>query len=340
MMKILADISIPNLDRFFPPPFQLHYYQHVEDVPFLLKDEEILLCRSTLKISSDLFKKNKLAIIGTASSGIDHIDLNYIQTHKVKLFDAKGSNANAVANYILACIIYLQERQVITGNKVGIIGFGEVGSQVAKFLKLMDYELIIYDPYKKKDADFHLAPLESLYQCNILCIHASLHDNPPFPSRGMLDAEFIDKLMPQTVIINTARGGIVKESDLLNSSKLIYYCTDVYSNEPHINQGIVNAAFLCTPHIAGHSKEAKCKAVSILSNKIHNVYGLSPPPISEPEIIKCVAIKNPNWQEQVLSFYHPNLETQYLKQAKDKSITFKRLRQEHKRNEFNLCYTF
>src|SRR5690554_546410 len=100
-MKILADASLPGLLQAFPKPFQLTLYHELKEVPQLLSGKEILLCRSTLKIAEPLLKGHSLRYLATASSGTDHIDKAYLRANSIELFDAKGSNATAVADYVI-----------------------------------------------------------------------------------------------------------------------------------------------------------------------------------------------------------------------------------------------
>jgi erythronate-4-phosphate dehydrogenase len=357
-MKILADASLPGLLAAFPAPFQLSLYQRPLELPDLLAGQDVLLCRSTLPVNKALLGGHSLHAVATASSGIDHIDKDYLDRQGILCLDAKGSNAPSVADYVLATLAYLDSQGLIKGKQVGILGLGHVGEAVAKRLAAVPFPLHCYDPLRAlRDPSFHSVPLERLFSCDILCIHADLHTKAPYPSQNLINSEFLDQLKPHCIIINAARGGIVNESDLIAHSKPLIYCTDVYSNEPTINAAVLAKATLCTPHIAGHSLEAKYAAIAYLSTKLHRLLNLPlpnfakpPPPPAEScprdldPMLNLILGKQGEysssqnqscWQEVILSLYNPGLETKALQETSDKKATFLALRQQHQqRHDF------
>ena len=116
----------------------------------------------------------------------------------------------------------------------------------------------------------------------------------------------------------------------------IIYCTDVYANEPAINPEIIQYANICTPHIAGHSIDAKYKTMLHLRDCIHHQYGVSLPENTEHTTTMLKIDYTKNWEDQILQIYNPYIETKRLQQATNLQETFLRLRQEHKfRCEFS-----
>ncbi|STX43135.1 erythronate-4-phosphate dehydrogenase [Legionella donaldsonii] len=338
-MKILADATIPGLVQAFPQPFELTVYKEGENIAELLSGQDILLCRATLKVNEQLLKGHSLRYVATASSGTDHIDSAYLKMHAITLLDAKGSNAVAVADYVIATLAYLQRDHSFQGTKAGLIGVGEVGSKVKERLAAANMEVLCYDPPKsKRDTNFYSITLTELADCDLICVHASLHEEPPYPSRNLINAALLKRLKPGCVIINASRGGIIDEKALLQTPSVIY-CTDVYNNEPFINPEIVNFSRLCTPHIAGHSIEAKYAAVFILSQKLHTCYDLSPPTMGS--FLATTANLPPlpetqSWQDCVLSLFNPVVETNLLKNSSNLAATFTELRKAHK-NRHDFC---
>lgn len=338
-MKILADATIPGLAQAFPQPFELTVYKEGENIAELLSGQDILLCRATLKVNEQLLKGHSLRYVATASSGTDHVDSAYLKMHAITLLDAKGSNAVAVADYVIATLAYLQRYHSFQGTKAGLIGVGEVGSKVKERLAAANMEVLCYDPPKsKRDTNFYSITLTELADCDLICVHASLHGEPPYPSRNLINAALLKRLKPGCAIINASRGGIIDEKALLQTPSVIY-CTDVYNNEPFINPEIVNFSRLCTPHIAGHSIEAKYAAVFILSQKLHTCYDLSPPTMGS--FLATIANLPPlpeaqSWQDCVLSLFNPAVETNLLKTSSNLAATFTELRKAHK-NRHDFC---
>ena len=216
-IHILADNALPNLEALFPVPFALTQYQSNEEVPFHLTNNafDILLCRSTLQVSAALLEGSSIQCVATASSGSDHIDHAYCQQHNILTLSAKGCNREAVADYIIATLSALHHRGIPTGKTVGIIGMGYVGKAVSERLRLADFSVYGYDPVRAlTDTTFQSCDISTLKQCSMVCIHANLHDTPPFPSRHLVNHAFLQDLKPGVILINAARGGLVDEQAL------------------------------------------------------------------------------------------------------------------------------
>lgn len=330
-MKLLADASLPDLHKAFPAPFCLTLYKDLSEVSSLLADQDILLCRSTLKVNRQLLQGHNLEIIATASSGCDHIDAALLKEKGITLLDAKGSNAAAVADYVLSVTAWLQKEASFCGTTAGVIGAGAVGTQVMQRLQATGCAVIYHDPFIAADS----RTLQEIQQCHLICVHANLHDNQHWPSRNLLNKEFFSQLRPNTAIINAARGGLVNQQELLACTTPLLYCTDVYANEPEIDNRIVDFATLCTPHIAGHSLQAKYRAVYDLSEKLHKMLQLQAPNLSIPAFTQPKPLAAMSWQDYVLSLYNPLTESQSLKKMPDKRQTFINLRKTHMRHEFD-----
>ncbi|KTC95799.1 4-phosphoerythronate dehydrogenase [Legionella erythra] len=330
MIHLLADASLPNLKTAFPAPFCVSVYQHPADIPSLLPGKHVLLCRSTLNVNAALLGHHTLDCVATASSGIDHLDEAFLSSRGITLVDAKGCNAQAVADYVMATLAWFELNQPLAGQQAGIIGYGEVGLRVAKRLQAAQWTVRCFDPPKAdREPGFHSCSLDELTASDLICVHANLHDALPYPSRNSLNADFLRQLKPGTVIINASRGGIVNEADVLTFPH-IRYCTDVYGNEPAVNEAIVSSALLCTPHIAGHSLEAKQRAMTLLSDKLHAHYGLKPLPEPLPvrQALPAQADRD-GWPSLLLSLYNPAKETAAFKQAVNKEQAFLQLRRAH-----------
>lgn len=339
-MRIIADASLPGLLEAFPAPFELSLYSRQEELRHLLKNQDILLCRSTLQVNECLLRSHSLSCVATASSGCDHIDESYLQQQGIKLIDAKGSNARSVADYVVASLAYLEEYTDFSGKKAGIIGLGQVGSRVAQRLEAAGMEVICFDPPKALlEPDFVSCALDDLFQCDLIAIHANLHEDLPFPSKYLLDESFLNRLQPNTAIINASRGGLVCEKALIELKKPLFYCTDVYLNEPFIDKNIVQQAILCTPHIAGHSLEAKFAAVAQVSEQLHHLYKLPYTSTQKSTSHLSSSIQNQtSWQESVLSLYNPIIDSRILKSSANLDLAFLTQRKAHQnRHDFN-CY--
>ncbi len=336
MIKLLADGSLPHLDTCFGAQFQITYYSSPDELQQRLVNHDILLCRSTLRVDGTLLTGSRIRCVATASSGTDHIDAVYLKQHDITLLDAKGANARAVTDYVIACMAYLQHHKILRGLRAGVVGVGAVGSSVTTRLRAIGFDVVSYDPLRAMyDTDFETCDVQALFDCDVICLHPNLHKDEPYASYHLLDAIFLSHLKPHTVIINASRGHVVDEVALLTHGKQVVYCTDVYAAEPDIHPGIVAYATLCTPHIAGHSIEARRNALVLLSQKIHTVCGL--PWLEPQEHSNKVGLEGARfscWQDAVLSVYDPMQDTSALKHAVDLSKQFIERRRAHHRHDF------
>ncbi|MFA5959853.1 MAG: 4-phosphoerythronate dehydrogenase [Tatlockia sp.] len=331
-MKLLADASLPALEIAFPKPFEITLYKSTEEIAEKLQGQDVLFCRSTLKVNEALLKNHSLRYVATASSGVDHIDSAYLQQNAITLLDAKGCNATSVTDYVTAVLAYLQKNSAFSGKTAAVLGVGEVGSRVVSRLKALKMNVLCYDPFK---TEISSNTLDEITQCQLIAVHANLHDEKPYPSRNLIDKDFLSQLKPHTVLINASRGGIVNEEALLHLTTPITYCTDVYQNEPYINQELVKFAKLCTPHIAGHSIEAKYNAVALISEQLHTAIKSKAPKMPYPAVSNQVAsVRFRNWQDFVLSLYNPVFETNELKASTNLETTFLKVRKAHLRHDF------
>jgi len=321
MIPLLADDSLPLLEALFSHHFKLRTYQNHEEIYHDDAPQEILLCRSNLRIDQDFLNKTQFKTIATATSGTDHIDIHYLQKKKTQLLDAKGANAAAVADYVLATLAYLDR----PFNSVGIIGMGEVGRAVKQRLQLLQQNVLAYDPWLPEHSQ---VCFNDILACDVITLHANLHDTAPFPSRHLFNANNLPHLKPGTVLINAARGELIDTDALLTLKPDIIYCTDVFPNEPNISAKLIDYATLCTPHIAGHSIQAKNQAVIQISQQLHQHYQM-PRPKTKIQLHSNHPIVAHQWQKALLDHYNPIHESRFLKAAKNKKNAFLYLRKSH-----------
>lgn len=242
---------------------------------------EFLIVRSTTKVNEQLLKNTKIKFVATATSGIDHIDLEYLDANEIGFFAAFGSNSNSVAEYVIYSILFWMQREKISSKKlkVGIIGYGNIGKKVEIYLDSMGIESFINDPPLAK-ANLHSNKRyfdlsEILEICNVFTVHVPLITKPPYRTLNLLDADFIKKIKPNSLLINAARGGVVDELALLSRLPSLSFVIDTWQDEPDYNTSISNAAMIATPHIAGHSYNAKLNATVMIIKELNLEYKLN-----------------------------------------------------------------
>lgn len=263
-MKIVCTQSVLEAETVF---------SHLGDIKVIedklltresLLNADALITRSQTQINAALLKGTAVQFVGTATSGIDHIDLDYLQKHDIQFADAKGANANAVAEHVIACLQYWSEKynKILNELTIGIIGYGCVGKQLHHLLKPASCQILINDlpSYDKGTLPQHHSVEDICKQADVISLHVPLNLQNQYSTYQMLNHNFFSQCQKQPLIINTARGDVMDYQAMLSAlaeQKIQNTVLDVWPNEPNIDKQYIKAAMLATPHIAGHSVEAK-----------------------------------------------------------------------------------
>lgn len=257
-------------------PYVSALFDCVENIVFLpgenimrddLIDADILLVRTVTKITKDLLHDTPVKFVGSATTGLDHIDQQYLKHNNIFLADSAGANADAVAEYVSLCIDACMQHEYLKEKKVaGIIGLGRIGKRVAHVFHRLGFEVLYYDPFILEKNNFHATSLETvLKNADIISIHTPLTHGGAHPTFHILSDPEFALMKKEVMLINTARGGVFDEVALLKNKKNI--CVDVWENEPCISLDLLQHAFIATPHIAGYSHVAKLRATEMLYEK-------------------------------------------------------------------------
>lgn len=266
-MNIILDANIPLLpDILRSAGCTVHTVSGRMIDRTILHDSSALFIRSVTCVSRDMVEGTPLRFIATATSGIEHLDTNYLDLHGIRWASAKGCNAQAVAEYVVYAVVQwvLTTQKSLEEQCVGVIGYGECGRRVVRLLRALGIKrMIVYDPpqqdaYTVLPADVVFAPLAELFTCStIVTNHIPLYEQ----TRHLISVKHID-LMPQgSLMIHASRGGIVDEEALASAvyREKISAVVDVWQNEPHIHTILADHALLATPHIAGYTVEGKLR---------------------------------------------------------------------------------
>lgn len=262
-MKIVADENIPFARECFSTlgEVELKHGRHLTKES--VQDADILFVRSITKINENLLKGTKVKFVGSATAGIDHVDTEYLKSEGIGFSSAPGSNANSVAEYVITALLIMAEKKKFSleGLKIGIIGVGNVGTRVLKKIEALGMIPILNDPpLAEKTGDSIYKPLEELLNCDIITCHTPLTKDGDHPTYHLLDKSFLDKMKKDSILFNTARGGVVDEKPLKNliqSGKFKGILLDVWENEPEIDLELLNIVDFGSPHIAGYSYDGK-----------------------------------------------------------------------------------
>jgi len=266
---------------------------------------EVLVVRLGLQVDQQVLSAGAaLRLVGTPTTGLDHIDLQAAQERGIAVLSLKGERAfldqvYATAEHTYALLLSLVRRipaafeavqryewrrdlyrgSELNGKALGIVGCGRLGSMVARYAAVFGMRVLVYDPYQPRlpqGAVAYPTLAELLAQCDVVSLHVPL--NPE--TEGMFSAEQFSLLRPGAILINTARGAVLDEAALLNaleSGQLAGAALDVMCNEPSLGQGAANPLIeyarlhdnlIITPHIGGATQESIEKADLFIARKI------------------------------------------------------------------------
>jgi len=232
-------------------------------------------------IDAALNAKTPLKVIAKYGIGLDSIDVKYATSKKIPVLFTPGVNHTTVAEHAFGLMIALAKHfwphlrstksggwKRITGTElfgktIAVLGVGRIGKEVIKRARAFDMVARGYDVYW----DHGFAEACSVTRCTTVgeAIHeadiVSLHMNLDEKNRGMFNADLLSKMKKGAFLINTARGGLVNETDIAAACKsghLGGYGTDVVNHEPppadHPFRDIDN--IIVTPHVASRTFES------------------------------------------------------------------------------------
>jgi len=265
----------------------------------LNKDIDTILCnpnQQTYKIDEELLSGTNVSLINTCSTGMNHIDVEYCKLVGIQIYSLTKdyeliNNLPSTSELAFGLLLDLMRNITLSNNttkqdkswdylpfvgqqmkdfKVGIIGYGRLGKMMAKYCKAFDTEVYIYDPYSDES---NVKTLEDLFQ---ICDAVSLHVHVGDETKYMIDYDLLSRNVK--FLVNTSRGEIVKESDViraLKEGKLWGYGADVIEDEfgdisksPFFN--LENSKLNCifTPHIGGMTIQGQEKAYKWAINKL------------------------------------------------------------------------
>ena len=300
MIKIAADSQIPNLEsrlsELFDAEYSLQYFECDQLKPDDVKDIDALLVRSTVQVNEALCRGSQIKYVGSATAGINHLDTQYLDNHRIAWAHAPGCNAASVTHYVMAAIGELiQEGLFNVRQSVGIVGYGNIGKRLYQLLAALNIQVYAHDPFLE---DPLLVGLDQILACDLITIHVPYSTAGAHPTSKMINQSH-QKILKDKILINTSRGGIVSEAFVMESQDLIYIA-DVWLNEPAPSTAIIQKAFIATPHIAGYSIEGKLNGTSMIAMECARVFKC----IKETSSLENHSIEWPHGLENIVRDMH------------------------------------
>ena len=305
-MKIAVITPVKHLEgieKLLATKGNVVYYEtasKLEVKKALLKHQiDTILCnpnQQTYKIDKELLGGTKVTLINTCSTGMYHIDVDYCNDNNIKIYSLtkdmdlindlpstselafglmmsllrkipQGKNHVSKYNWDYTQFMGRQIKDL----KIGIIGYGRLGKMMGRYCKAFDAKILIYDPY----VNVPQISLEQMFQeCDVISLHVHVTDETKY----MINKDLFGYIKKDCYIINTSRGEIVNENDIvegLKSKTITGYGTDVIEHEfdllflsPIIKAMNEGENIIITPHVGGMTVEGQTKAYTWAINKL------------------------------------------------------------------------
>lgn len=343
-MKIVADEKIPCIADYFSHADELVLkpgrLMNRED----MLDADALIIRSVTTVDAELLNNTPVKFVGSVVTGVDHLDTHWLDEHGIAWAIAAGSNSRAVVEYVITVIAALQKMNLLAEKKLraGVVGVGRIGCQVVKQLELLGFDVIMCDPLRAlNEGDFLSTPLEQFANLDLICIHTPLTHKGTYPTYHMINRHFLQRQKKDCIILNAGRGAVVDFSDLKEYGEQLYWCLDVWENEPIIDFQILEMTTIATPHIAGHTVQAKQRGIDMIYKaavKMKIIHAQKSALVAFPTALFNFDNMAVDWRDVILKIYDPRLSTERMKKAiidNDSAKTFDNLR-----NDFNIRNEF
>ena len=302
---LITEFIDPEALKILSKDFNVIYKKDIwENSDYLKKEinkfEGIIVRNKTNLNQSILEKAENLKYIGSLGVGLDNIDTEYCKKNNIFVQPATGMNADSVAEYVISSSLSLLKktklinaktqngqwpRTSITTNELkgkilGLIGFGDIAKKVLKLINAFEVTTISFDPFitsqEMEEHNVKKVTFENILSlADIISIHVPLNNETKY----LFDKKTFQKMNNKPIIINSSRGGIINETDILEAYKNNYisgFALDVYEHEP------VNKIFLknitndmnciLSPHIAGVTEESNTRVSEFIMNKTNEFF--------------------------------------------------------------------
>jgi len=273
-----------------------------EELLKIIPEYTVLAIRVDTKVDKAIIDAGKkLKVIATATTGIDHINSIYAKEKNIEVISLQGANTIATAEHSFGMLLSMIRKiptahnslingkwnrenfmgTQLFGKKLGIIGFGRIGKEIAKRAQAFGMSILAYDPYLTDEIfaqnNATKMQMDDLFkEADVITLHVFLTDE----TRGFINKNKFQLMKKNAILINCSRGEVINEKDLveaLETKTIAAACLDVFSQEPLPEKSVITAYakthnnLLITPHIAGSTFEALHEAGIFIAQKTKEI---------------------------------------------------------------------
>lgn len=299
---IITEYIDPKALAILEPDFDIHYDQDLWEKPdelaALMPGVPGMIVRNATQVRGAVLENaDVLKCVGRLGVGLDNIDMDGCGTRDIAVYPAIGANSDSVAElaiggmFVMLRNAYHATQAVANGNwprmqmmgrevmgkTLGIIGLGSIGKALAWRAKGLGMTVVAWDPYVDANAATweengvgHIATINELVgMADVVSIHVPLSDE----TQDMFDAAMFERMKPDAILFNLARGGIVNENDLvdaLHNKQIAGAFLDTFDAEPvdadNIFKDVPN--LILTPHVGARTMEADDRVCTMIANAV------------------------------------------------------------------------
>ncbi len=265
----------------------------------LIGDSDAVICNKS-RITRDVMKRcPDLKYVGLMGTGFDQVDIEAAREYGITVCNVPAYSATAVAQHTFALILnyfckiseysritssgewiekeYLSDfglpTQELSGKTIGLIGCGDIGQKVAQIANAFDMRVLAFNRHPERFS--HIAYIKSasldelLSESDVVSIHAPLNEQ----TRELINRNTLSIMKPTALLVNTARGGIVNEAELvsaLENGVIAAAAVDTISSEPMNEDSPLRHAknLTITPHVAWAPIETRRRLVGIVCENV------------------------------------------------------------------------
>jgi phosphoglycerate dehydrogenase-like enzyme len=295
--------SVEMLKKIFDVTVDKSLSLNHNELKKIISNFDILIVRNKTQVNKEILENaSSLKFIGRLGVGLDNIDTEYCRNNNIHVQPATGMNADSVAEYVINSSLSLlknvplmhQETSLgnwprtsissreLNGKIFGLMGFGLIAKKVSTLAKIFNAHIIAYDPFIDSSIankfNIKLVDMHEIFEkADVISIHLPLTPT----TKDLLNYDAFTKMKKQPIIINSSRGSIINEDDLLRAydEKLIFgFALDVYETEPapkiFLNSIKNNTNCILTPHIAGITEESNIRVSDFIANSVKEFFKL------------------------------------------------------------------
>ncbi|MFC1870011.1 phosphoglycerate dehydrogenase [Chloroflexota bacterium] len=273
-----------------------------DELAAIIGDYEAVVVRSETRLTAKVIQAaKKLQVIARAGAGVDTIDVDAATRCGIVVVNAPTGNTMSAAEHTIALMLALSrhipqanaslkagawKRSEFMGIEVrdktlGIIGLGNIGTEVAKRARALEMKIIGYDPFisvdHAKNLKVALVPLEQIIrESDFITVHIPLTPQ----TKGVIGKKELAMVKPTVRIINCARGGLIDEEELAKAVKekrVAGAAIDVFTTEPTTDNVLIGVDnIIVTPHLGASTTEAQVVAAQMVAEQIVDIFQGNP----------------------------------------------------------------